>query len=160
MSRSSASRASTAPAVATPPVILTAFELCEALRRGGFVLSAVSRDTLSIRPRAGVTDQIAQAITHHKPALLELFAETRAAELTPHPCAYCTARFVRADGDWCGDCQPLFGQPMRFEPDSAEERLFLIALEKRKKMQENLPNVPNEPSGNVRENSARTFPTG
>jgi hypothetical protein len=156
MSRSSAVRAPST----RPTAILTAYELSEALRRAGLVLAAVSRDTLSIRPRAAVTEPIAQAITHHKPALLHLFATTRAAELTPYPCAYCTARFVRSDGEWCDDCRPLRGQPMRFEPDSAEERLFLIALEKRKKMQENLPNVPNEPSGNVRENSARTFPTG
>jgi DNA mismatch repair protein MutH len=125
-------------------------EMCEMLHSGRFVLTAESRDTLSLRPRAGVSNALAEAIRQHRSRLIDFLYGRPAC--APYPCSYCCGEFVSTPEERCQDCEKLRGQPLRMRPNSPEEQAFLHAYEIRQSARKTLPTVPraeNRRSGTV-----------
>lgn len=120
---------------ASPVVPMHPMDLASALQRAGITLLMVAPNALRARPATAITEPIATAITHHKPALLDFLRALRGGPATPFICPFCTARFVRAADEWCPDCADLRGRPMEFEPGSLEEAAFVARLETRRDAQ-------------------------
>ncbi len=119
--------------------VLTVSELADAFKARGLVLTATASG-LSVRPKSGVTEAIATAITYHKSALLQVL--NGGAPVTPSACAFCTVEFVSSAGQNCRHCVRLLGLPFRFAPGSAAETQFLHRWENRNGLQSNRPNCP------------------
>lgn len=139
-----------------PTPLMSVEELCAALRTGGFVLTAESRTTLSLRPRAGCTEAMAKAIQRYKHRLtIALFDQP---PTTPHACGYCGSEFVLEPGSVCKWCATIIGKPLRMKPNSPEERAFLSAWEARQSAGKTVPTLPATAERADRDSSSQTLP--
>lgn len=141
----------------TEPTRLTPIEeLCNALHSGGFVLTAESRDTLSLRPRAGVSNAMAAAITKYRAKLIDFLIDR--APCAPYPCSYCCGEFVSTPEERCPGCESLRGKPLRFDPTDPDFSLFLRAYESRHSAGKTVPTLPTAGNRPGWDSSSKTLP--
>lgn len=138
-SASGARGATTAPTPTSAPIlpvlsVLSVPALCTALDAADVTISA-SREGLNVSRRSGLAPEIIASIRAHKASLMR--ALMALGPITPFPCAFCSHDFVSIRGQKCSTCSVLMRKPMRFEPGSSEESLFVHALDKRRKSQNN-----------------------